>query len=539
MAPSWLVPNIGPWVLQQLQLQLLPLTMTSSFDLSNNFMRPVDSQNPPIHPQMSFSLGQQFPSNHLAHGVPHPNQSIAHLHQAPVHQTHSMANPKHTGPPFPRMNRSLSHAQSNDESSLYAPLSIETLKIIDHHHGDGTEGYTDADADAGADGDGDGDADADGDGDADSSDDVIPTAIVIKNIPFAVKKEQLLDIMTKLALPLPYAFNYHFDSGVFRGLAFANFALADETHQVVSALNGRDIGGRKLRVEYKKMLPLHQRERIERQKREKRGQLEEQHRLSLNVLLALMNSVPPAKVDSPMLMSVPVPALGSTAISTPTFPPALSSSLAPGRSWLAPATSGHLPPAINFNDRDTLDAYTQLVVFRDDPSRRATELVVAPQSFSGPMRKTILALAAYLSLVEHCEGSFTILRRRLDHDAGLHLMVNLTQAAGLALATAAPGSPAPVHPQLMRSQLQLAIPLVLPLAGTLTLALILGQRLRQAPSPALGRPFASSAYGFPRTESPLDRENMRFQPFAHATPFAAAKDPNAHNHDGLWGNTNR
>ena len=45
---------------------------------------------------------------------------------------------------------------------------------------------------------------------------LIPTAIVIKNIPFAVKKEQLVAIMTDMGLPLPYAFNYHFDNGVFR-----------------------------------------------------------------------------------------------------------------------------------------------------------------------------------------------------------------------------------------------------------------------------------------------------------------------------------
>ena len=112
----------------------------------------------------------------------------------------------------------------------------------------------------------------------DPDEELIPTAIVIKNIPFAVKKEQLVDLMTQMSLPLPYAFNYHFDNGVFRGLAFANFTSADETHLVIEALNHYDLQGRKLRVEYKKMLPLQERERIEREKRERRGQLEEQHR---------------------------------------------------------------------------------------------------------------------------------------------------------------------------------------------------------------------------------------------------------------------
>lgn len=108
--------------------------------------------------------------------------------------------------------------------------------------------------------------------------DLIPTAIVIKNIPFAVKKEHLVSLMTELGLPLPYAFNYHFDNGVFRGLAFANFTSADETATVIEVLNHYDLQGRKLRVEYKKMLPAAERERIEREKRERRGQLEEQHR---------------------------------------------------------------------------------------------------------------------------------------------------------------------------------------------------------------------------------------------------------------------
>jgi len=112
----------------------------------------------------------------------------------------------------------------------------------------------------------------------DVDEELIPTAIVIKNIPFAVKKEQLVGLMTELRLPLPYAFNYHFDNGVFRGLAFANFTTADETAQVIESLNHFELHGRKLRVEYKKMLPLAERERIEREKRERRGQLEEQHR---------------------------------------------------------------------------------------------------------------------------------------------------------------------------------------------------------------------------------------------------------------------
>ena len=113
---------------------------------------------------------------------------------------------------------------------------------------------------------------------SEAEEELIPTAIVIKNIPFAVKKESLVQLMTEMNLPLPYAFNYHFDNGVFRGLAFANFTSAEETATVIANLNHLELQGRKLRVEYKKMLPAAERERIEQDKRWRRGQLEEQHR---------------------------------------------------------------------------------------------------------------------------------------------------------------------------------------------------------------------------------------------------------------------
>ncbi|KAF8310215.1 hypothetical protein DL93DRAFT_2084806 [Clavulina sp. PMI_390] len=98
-------------------------------------------------------------------------------------------------------------------------------------------------------------------------DDIIPTAIVIKNIPFSVKKETLLQIIESLSIPTPYAFNYHVDTaGQFRGLAFANFRLPQDADAVVAALNGFDVQGRKLRVEYKKVLQAGEKERIERDK---------------------------------------------------------------------------------------------------------------------------------------------------------------------------------------------------------------------------------------------------------------------------------
>ena len=103
-----------------------------------------------------------------------------------------------------------------------------------------------------------------------SADDVIPTAIVIKNIPFAFPSTSLLQIIEELTLAPPYAFNYHYDNGTFRGLAFANFHTPQETDACVAALNGFEINGRKLRVEYKKVLQAGEKERIERDKAIKR-----------------------------------------------------------------------------------------------------------------------------------------------------------------------------------------------------------------------------------------------------------------------------
>ncbi|KAJ1799958.1 Peptidyl-prolyl cis-trans isomerase pin4 [Coemansia sp. RSA 2399] len=90
---------------------------------------------------------------------------------------------------------------------------------------------------------------------ANMPDDAIPNAIVVKNINFAIKREELLQTIADLGLPLPYAFNYHFDNGVFRGLAFGNFRTPEEAARVIVGLNGLSLLGRPLKVEYKKALP--------------------------------------------------------------------------------------------------------------------------------------------------------------------------------------------------------------------------------------------------------------------------------------------
>ncbi|KAK2763231.1 hypothetical protein FQN54_009867 [Arachnomyces sp. PD_36] len=206
---------------------------------------------------------------------------------------------------------------------------------------------------------------------SEADDELIPTAIVIKNIPFAVKKEQLVQLMTEMNLPLPYAFNYHFDNGVFRGLAFANFTSAEETATVIEVLNHFELQGRKLRVEYKKMLPLQERERIEREKRERRGQLEEQHRPMASSQLQTQNSMSSLTSHIPATSPSPV--------------------------------SQHGPrPDVDLNDSQTLQYYSQLLLFKEDVGREA---LIFPSTLTPVQRRTVHTLAHNMGLGHASRGT--------------------------------------------------------------------------------------------------------------------------------------
>ena len=210
--------------------------------------------------------------------------------------------------------------------------------------------------------------------------DLIHTAIVIKNIPFNVRKEMLTTIMSEMGLPQPYAFNYHFDNGIFRGLAFANFQSPMDTQTVIEQLNGYEVQGRKLRVEYKKMLPEHERERIEREKREKRGQLEEQHQPITLHSQSSMHSLNAAHTSR--------------------------SRNSPLRKFsarqLAPTSSNpHVAGDVDLNNPDTLSFYTELTLFRSDPTR---EIIVFPSTITPQQRRTVHILAHNMGLEHRSVG---------------------------------------------------------------------------------------------------------------------------------------
>ncbi|KAI8141927.1 hypothetical protein BJV82DRAFT_616469, partial [Fennellomyces sp. T-0311] len=85
--------------------------------------------------------------------------------------------------------------------------------------------------------------------------DIVPNAIVIKNIPFSIKRDVLVSMLDDEGVPAPYALNYHFDNGIFRGLAFANYRTQDVANAAVHEINRISVSGRRLRAEFKRMLP--------------------------------------------------------------------------------------------------------------------------------------------------------------------------------------------------------------------------------------------------------------------------------------------
>ena len=191
--------------------------------------------------------------------------------------------------------------------------------------------------------------------------------------------------MVDMNLPLPYAFNYHFDNGVFRGLAFANFTSPGETDAVIQALNHMELSGRKLRVEYKKMLPLQERERIEREKRERRGQLEEQHRPTVQSQLhnQLSLSSMPRNTPSPLSQRAGGAKPGN-------FQPAHTPDL---------ANSG---PEVDMNDGKTLEFYTTMTIFRSDPTR---EVLIFSPTLTPEYRRVVHTLAHQLGLQHTSRGT--------------------------------------------------------------------------------------------------------------------------------------
>ncbi|CDS01438.1 related to PIN4-protein involved in G2/M phase progression and response to DNA damage [Sporisorium scitamineum] len=267
-------------------------------------------------------------------------------------------------------------------------------------------------------------------------DDVIPTAIVVKNIPFSVKREQLLQIIEDLGIPMPYAFNYHMDQGVFRGLAFANFHSAEEADAVVAALNGFDVSGRKLRVEYKKVLQAGEKERIEKEKaikrmqsmqlekereRERRRQNDEYaanaylmpgysgsatHLAPSDAYLAADSNTGSQQYDGGVLAPLTADSLRKVP-SSQRLAAAVERPTGPSSSTSNPGVSGGAGAAptrkeeLDLNDAATLEIYSRVLLFKDD--RMRDELSFS-RSLTPLERRTVHLVAQRLGLFHYSMG---------------------------------------------------------------------------------------------------------------------------------------
>lgn len=119
------------------------------------------------------------------------------------------------------------------------------------------------------------------------------------------------------------------------------------------------------------MLPLQERERIEREKRERRGQLEEQHRPMAASQLQTQSSMSSLTSHIPATSPSPVSQRGQKL-------------------------------EVDLNDSTTLSYYSQLLLFKEDPSR---DSVLFPPTLTPIQRRTVHTLAHNMGLGHASRGT--------------------------------------------------------------------------------------------------------------------------------------
>lgn len=219
-----------------------------------------------------------------------------------------------------------------------------------------------------------------------------------------------------LSIPTPYAFNYHLDQqGSFRGLAFANFRQASDADAVVAALNGFDVQGRKLRVEYKKVLQAGEKERIEREKalrRMRSMQLEkEQHavtQLYEDYGTVLSSAFSPQRSFSSSSYQQPQPSHysppGLAAMPAPNYSIPLATTISPPQAPGTPSISEKSVSNSNeldLNDPSTLEIYSRILLFKDDKMR--DELAFS-RTLTAKQRRVVHLIAQKLGVYHYSVG---------------------------------------------------------------------------------------------------------------------------------------
>eukprot|EP01064_Diplonema_japonicum_P023319 TRINITY_DN33756_c0_g1_i1.p1 TRINITY_DN33756_c0_g1~~TRINITY_DN33756_c0_g1_i1.p1 ORF type:complete len:521 (+),score=106.82 TRINITY_DN33756_c0_g1_i1:83-1564(+) len=77
------------------------------------------------------------------------------------------------------------------------------------------------------------------------------STLVLKNLPFQLKHETLMDEMTRMACRPTYIRYYHDEKGMFKGIAFVKFPSRTEAEKGRYQLDQLVMHGRKVRVEFK------------------------------------------------------------------------------------------------------------------------------------------------------------------------------------------------------------------------------------------------------------------------------------------------
>ncbi|KAF9911342.1 hypothetical protein EC991_003907 [Linnemannia zychae] len=266
--------------------------------------------------------------------------------------------------------------------------------------------------------------------------DTIPTAIVIKNIPFSVKRDSLLAILDNLDIPKPYAFNYHFDNGIFRGLAFANYRTAEEADMVFQSVNGFEVSGRKLRVEYKKVMPAAEQEKRDQEKAAAAALAAQEalQRREMEImegqLLEQQQQQQERQERLRELMELQSREFDRTRNRASA---ALLERRDSGRSLLDRDES------IDLNDGETLAFYDRLLMFRGDATK---DDMIFPENLSARQRRILHLIADKLSLHHYTESEGS-LRRLIILKTAPPASVTLDSTASLG---ATPSTPTKQRP---------------------------------------------------------------------------------------------
>lgn len=174
---------------------------------------------------------------------------------------------------------------------------------------------------------------------------------------------------------------------------------------VVAALNGFDVQGRKLRVEYKKVLQAGEKERIEREKairRMRSMQLEKEQ-----AAMQTPGYDEFGHISTPAAFTPSRSFSGNSPFPTQAFSPTTAPPM-PTPQLYGLSTSPIPPPApktpsneLDLNDPSTLEIYSRILLFKDDPMR--DELAFS-RALSPKQRRVVHLVAQKLGVYHYSVG---------------------------------------------------------------------------------------------------------------------------------------